>query len=113
MDDIICREIRNIDGKDVFVADIGDSLWLFNDVFVCFCDGQPVTDDVVSSFLDAKDDPICPYGGAENDCVLVQSKSKSGEDYYWGEYFLDSFRDKDLVLKAKRAFNEYRSWSGI
>ena len=106
-------EIRNIDGISVFVVDIGDSLWLFNDVFVCFCDGRPVTDAVVLSFLDAKDDPICPYGGAENGCVLVQCKSRTNGKYFWGEYPLGSLNDKALALKAERAFAAYRKWSGI
>lgn len=104
-------EIRVIDGQKVFVKNIVDNFWLFNDVYVHFCDDFKVTDDVISHMLGKKDDEFFPYHGASGGNILVQWKCPDG--YAFGEYRLLDCRDDGIRKKAEEVYDEYKSWAGV
>ena len=104
-------EIRVINGRKVFIKNIVDNFWLFNDVYADLCDDFKVTDSVINDFLQMKDEPIFPYGGAENGKILVQGHSKTG--YYLAESCLSNCSTEIIRKKAEDAYHEYKSWAGI
>ena len=101
-------EIRKINGKDVFVKNVKDNFWLFNDMYVVVAGDYEVTDKTVEKFLYWKTDEFFPYGGIEDENVLVEWKGRDG--YVIEEFYLGSSTDTDLIKKARLAYEEYQNW---
>ena len=104
-------EIRMINGKEVFVKQIADNFWLFNDCYADLCSDYEVTDKVIDDFLNLKYDLYVPYQGAEKGFVLGQYRVSEG--YALGDYPLDSLTDKNLIKEVQKAYEEYKVWAGI
>ena len=101
-------EIRNVNGEPVFVKNIKDNFWLFNDMYVVVAGDYEVTDKTVEKFLYWKTDEFFPYGGIEDENVLVEWKGRDG--YVMEEFYLGSSTDTDLIKKARLAYEEYQNW---
>lgn len=105
-------EIRNINGKNVFVKNIVDNFWLFNDVFAYLHNDTQVTDELIDGLLEKKNDIIFPYKGAEDGYVLIEGKHDDGT-YYMFESNLAHLIDADIVKMAKAVYDEYRDWAKV
>lgn len=105
-------EIRKIIGQDVFVKEIGSHFWLINNVYVLAYDGYQLLDSDIIDYLDAENDDMLLYEGADKECVLHIFKTNSSP-YVCEEYcYLSELSDKLMAAEARRAYDEYKSWAG-
>ena len=103
-------EIRHIDGRKVFIKHIGNTLWLFDDVFVYFSEGYVFTDGDVLRALDSKTRDIAPYKGAKDGYVLEFTFRNGWIVETQGR--LTSCNDDFLTNSAYFALGQYYSWIG-
>ena len=104
-------EIRVINGKEVFVKQLSENAWLFDDICVVLCKDYKVTDEEISGFLGLKQDPYVPCKSVHEGFALCLYEVPGG---YGGDNCpLDCFTDKSLIGEAQKAYEEYKVWAGI
>jgi hypothetical protein len=106
-------EIRKINGQDVFVKEIGNHFWLINNVYVLAYDGYQLSDFDIIDYLDAENDDMLPYKGADKECVLHIFKTNDSSDVCEEHCYLSELSDKSMAVEARRAYDEYKSWAGV
>ena len=100
-------EIRNINGKKIFVKDIGFGLWLFDDVIVCFTKFHEISDDDIISCIDAKNRKILPYKGSKDGWVMVLTPLDDGF-FEASECHIDDFQNSDITNLINDALDTYK-----
>ena len=103
-------DIRQINGKNVFVKHITDNFWLVDGIFLDLAEDIVFTDEYIEAVFD---DLFWSYGYKGADKGYVLSVSKNGDSYIVGEYPLSSAMNQDKVRLGEDAYEEYRSWAGI
>lgn len=104
-------EVRTINGEKVFVKNIVNNFWLFNDVYIHLLDEVVVDDNLISRSLDMKNDEILPYPGADSGYILFQSKVNG--EHTLSFCLVTAYKDNTITRKALEAYDEYRRWAGI
>lgn len=105
-------EIRNIDGKEIFVKDIGFGLWLFDDVIVCFTKFHEVSDDDIMFCIVAKNREILPYRGSKDGWVMVLTPLDDGF-FETSECHIDDFQDSNITNLINGALDMYRQYKHL
>ena len=104
-------DIRIINGREVFVKNIVNNFWLFNDVYIHLLPERVVDDDLIIIALSTKEDEMFPYPGAGSGFMLLESKMNGCNVMSCCP--LAAYKDKNARRLALEAYDEYRSWAGI
>lgn len=101
--------VRNIDGQDVFVKQINECFWLFNDVIVCTKTFHSFTDAEIMQLLDMKNDEFMPYSGSDKGFVLLVDEDNDTIS----EFHFSDYSNQNVIRKVKESLNVYRAWAGV